>query len=69
MTARLTLNVPPTRPELEALLEAAKKLPPMTAAQIREQRRSWVRGEMLLEHPEMTAEQVDRIMDEIEGKP
>ena len=29
------------------------------------QQRSWVIGEMLLEHPEMTREYVERIYDEI----
>jgi hypothetical protein len=30
-----------------------------------EQRKSWVVGEMLLEHPEMTREHVERIYDEV----
>ena len=31
----------PMKPELRALLDAAKDLPPMTPAQLREQRISW----------------------------
>jgi len=31
----------------------------------RAQRRSWVVGEMLLEHPEKTREEVERIYDEV----
>lgn len=35
-----------TDPELLALLEQAKQLPPMTATQIKAQQRSWVIAEM-----------------------
>lgn len=52
--------------ELQRLIELAKSHV-MTPAERREQRRSWVRGNMMLDHPEMTAERVNRILDEIEG--
>ena len=57
-----------TDPELIRLLEDARKLPPMTKEQIDAQRRSWVIGEMLLEHDDMTREEADRIYDEVIGK-
>ena len=38
----------PPRPELDALLEAAKKLPPMTTDQSEAQRKSFVIGQLLL---------------------
>jgi len=58
------ISVPtPSRPGLDALLEKARHYV-MTPAEKREQRRSWVRGEMMLEHPEMTRDYVDRLLDE-----
>lgn len=42
-----------TDPELLALLERVKSMPPMTPRQHAEQRRSYVRGEMGIAHPEM----------------
>lgn len=58
------------RPELDALVKASIEafnalLPAEQAAHRREQRRSWVRGEMMLEHPEMTADYVNAIMDKL----
>jgi len=38
----------PVNPELDALLEAARAAPPMTEAELRAQRDSWVRGEMAI---------------------
>lgn len=60
------------RPELAALIaEAQAKFAAMTPAeQARHnalQRRSWVRGEMMLEHPEMTEEQVNKLIDQVLG--
>lgn len=52
-------------PELDALLAAVKNMPPMTKEQIAVQRKSWVIGEMMLEHPEMTREHAERIYDSI----
>lgn len=37
----------------------------MSVEQRRAQRRSWVRGEMMLEHPDMTAEEVDTLLDRL----
>jgi hypothetical protein len=61
----------PERPELDRLLrESAIRFAAMSPEQKREQfraqRRSWVIGEMMLEHPEMTREYVERIYDEVE---
>jgi hypothetical protein len=50
-------------PELDALLEKARSHV-MTGEERREQRRSWVRGEMMLEHPEMTLEAANKMLDE-----
>ena len=50
--------------ELDALLAAARNHK-MTPAEHRSQRRSWVIGEIMLEHPEMTREQVVAILDEV----
>lgn len=61
------MRLPPMKsdPELLRLLEEARKLPPMTREQIEVQRRSWVIGEMMLEYPEMSREEVDRIYDQV----
>jgi hypothetical protein len=62
MGARLTKTSPPMRPELEALLERARKHT-MTPAERIAQRRSWVKGEFMLEHPEMTEAEADALLD------
>ena len=54
--------------ELERLLDEAKKRPPMTAKEINEQRCSWVRGELMLEHPEMTWEEANQRVRETEKR-
>lgn len=59
----------PPRPELEALLKAARDLPPMTPAQLREQRISFAYGNCAIENPNVTREMVERIHDEMYGKP
>lgn len=51
-------------PELDRLLEATRNHV-MTKEEIAAQRRSWVIGEMLIEHPEMTREYAERIYDEV----
>jgi hypothetical protein len=67
---RMTMSKPiPLDPELAALLAQAKaKVEAMTPAErsamMRAQRRSWVIGEMMLEHPELSREYVERIYDE-----
>ncbi|HAU76626.1 MAG TPA: hypothetical protein DCW88_14190 [Agrobacterium sp.] len=49
----------PTKPELLALLAKAKDHV-MTAEEKSEQRISWVRGELMMQFPEMTLEEADR---------
>jgi hypothetical protein len=58
------------RPELEALLKKATEnframTPEQQAALLREHRKSWVIGEMMLEHPEMTREQAEALYDKV----
>jgi hypothetical protein len=50
-------------PELARLLAEVRNRPPMTKAEIDAQRRSWVIGQMMLSHPEMAREDVERIYD------
>lgn len=69
MTARMSVPCP-ERPELAALIERTKQLwgtlsAPEKAELIQAQRRSWVIGEMLLEHPEMTREYAEWILDQV----
>lgn len=40
----------------------------MTAAERRVQRKSWVVGEMMIEHPDMTREYAEAIFNEVEGE-
>lgn len=54
----------PDRPELTALLERARHHK-MTPEEKAAQRRSWVVGEMMLEHPEMTREEADAIYNRV----
>lgn len=61
----------PDRPELKALLQrAAASYDAMTPEQKKEQhrmqRKSWVIGEMMLEHPEMSRAEAERIYDAVE---
>lgn len=55
-----------SHPELDALLAWAKTYV-MTREEIAAQRKSWVIGEMMLEHPEMTREHAERIYNEIDA--
>lgn len=60
----------PECPELDALIrEAVAKVNAMTpeecGAMHEAQRKSWVIGEMMLEHPGMTREEAERIYNEI----
>jgi hypothetical protein len=64
MTDRLTLNRAGARPDLDALLKWASQHV-MTAAEIAAQRRSWVIGEMMVEHPEMSREKAEAIVDSV----
>jgi hypothetical protein len=63
----------PPRPEVDDLLRQARArfdaTPPEQQREHREaQRRSYVRGEMMLEHPEMTAEEANALIDRA-GRP
>jgi hypothetical protein len=59
----------PARPELEALLRQAAARGPMTPAELREQRISWAYGNCGIENPNITRDMVERVHDEIYGKP
>lgn len=70
MTApRLMRQQSKSHPELDALLERARQLPPMTAGQLREQRISFAYGNVAIENPRITREMVERLHDETYGKP
>lgn len=56
----------PPNPKLDALIERAKARK-MTPIEIDEQRRSWVRGNMMLDNPDMTAERVNAILHDVAG--
>jgi hypothetical protein len=59
----------PPNPELDALLARVKDLPPMTPAQLRAQRISWAYGNCAIGNPNITKEMVERVHDEMYGKP
>lgn len=59
----------PRHPKLEELLRRVKDMPPMTPAERREQRISWAYGNVALSNPSVTREMVERIHDEMYGKP
>lgn len=68
--SRLTLHRSKDDPELTAaLIRAIAAYDAMTPAQKREHRaaqaKSWVVGEMMLEHSEMTREEAERLYDEV----
>jgi hypothetical protein len=65
----MKIKAAPPRPKLDALIEAARKLPPMTPAQLRAQRISFAYGNTSFENPRITREMVERIHDEIYGRP
>jgi hypothetical protein len=59
------------RPDLDALIKRSIAefdllSPEQKRAHRQAQRRSWVIGEMMLEHPEMTREYVERIYDQLD---
>lgn len=58
-----------SRPDLQRLLDWARKQPPMTAAELREQRISWAYGNCAIENPHITREMVERLHDELYGEP
>jgi hypothetical protein len=53
----------PPNPELDRLLAEAKARGPLTPAEIAAQRRSWVVGEMMLEHPDMNNDEANALYD------
>lgn len=59
----------PMDPKLEHLLRAALVTSPMTPAQLREQRISFVYGNCAIDNRSITREMVERIHDEMYGKP
>ncbi len=62
---RLTLTPQhPPRPELDALFERAKGHK-MTQEERAAQRKSWVIGNMLLDHPDMSREHAERIYSQV----
>jgi hypothetical protein len=51
---------------IEASIERVKNMTPVEKkTMLKAQQRSWVVGEMMLEHPEMSREQVEKIYEEI----
>lgn len=72
MNTSRRLNVPcPERPGLQTLLDKAKIWWDQASENertemLRAQRRSWVVGEMLLAHPEMTRAEVEKLVDSID---
>ena len=59
----------PMNAELVRLLEQAKTLPPMTPAQLRQQRISWAYGNVGIENTRVTREMAEKIHDEMYGNP
>ena len=60
----------PARPDLHALVQKAMAAfealtPEQQRAHRAEQRRSWVIGNMLLDHPDMTRERAEQIVDRV----
>lgn len=71
MSARMSKPCPP-RDDLDSLLNAAVtrflSLPRQLQREAhRAQRRSWVVGELMLSHADMTREHAERIYDEVSG--
>lgn len=56
----------PTRPELAELLRKAKGYV-MTPAEVAAQRKSWVVGETMLQHPDMTRDEAVKLYEEVCG--
>ena len=60
------MDLPTTDPKLLAALERARNHV-MTPAERHAQRRSWIIGEMGIEHPEMSREELERLADHAVG--
>jgi hypothetical protein len=52
-----------TDPELLALIERSRRMPQMAPEQIEQQRRSWVIGELMLQHEDMSREEAEALYD------
>ncbi len=65
--AQVGLTRQPKRPDLERLLEEAKNHI-MTPEEIRQQKISWVYGQMMDCAPDITREEVADVIDEMEGR-
>ena len=52
-------------PELEALISAARALDPMTPEQVEAQRRSWVVGDVLMRHPQLSREEALELYERV----
>lgn len=63
---RRTLTPAPPRPELAALLEAARDHK-MTPEEIEAQRRSWVIGELMLDDESLTRDEAANLYDQVTG--
>lgn len=61
MSARLLQFPASKRPTLDKLIESARNQPPMTAEEREAQRKSWVIGEMMIENPNMTREEAEKL--------
>lgn len=62
------MRLPPAKPhpKLDALLEWARNHV-MTKEEIAAQRKSWVIGNMMLDHPEMTRERAEELYRKIDS--
>ena len=65
------MRLPPRKPnpELDALIERARQMPPMTPAQIKEQRISFAYGQMMDCAPHLTKDDIRAIDDATYGVP
>lgn len=66
-------SIPILRPEIDVLVKEAMQrfrgmAPEAQARMRRAQRKSWVVGEMMLEHPEMTRAYAEKLYDQITGE-
>jgi len=57
----------PMSPRLAALIDRARAHR-MTKSERDAQRRSYVRGELMLAHPEMSKAEADALIDKVEGQ-
>lgn len=70
MSARAMISKP-FDPELQALVDKAcawfdRLTPEQKREHCRAQRKSWVIGEMMLQHPEMSREHAEKLYEEVD---